>query len=86
MKFGRIPNEILDTVLGETYSAGEYTLREELQRVDEDIIDYNHRTEDGWMIFTAWTKTYVMTIADGIFGDRYLLVLPRKPPKQVKKT
>ena len=95
MKYGGIPKKFLDAVLGETYTNGNYTLRDELEQVGEDIISYNIRTYSResnkscagqLQFFMAWTKHYVMVMVDGPFGDREIIALPRNPPKKAKGT
>ena len=82
MKFGGIPKKTLDMVLGEYYESGEYTLRDEIRTVEEDIISYHLDTTDGFMNFTAWTKHFVMILVENPFGERNIIAVPRNPKKR----
>lgn len=88
MTYYNIPKKILNIVIGEAYESGTYTLKDELDEVGEDLIYAFYQTVDyadkekNFKRFTAWTKTYVLVLVDGGFGDQMLLKLPRNPPKK----
>lgn len=87
MKFGDIPEELLDYELGESYGLGEYTLRDELKKYGEDIIVAKwlyKKKHLHW--FLAWTKNYTMCMVDTPFADKVILGLERNPPKRFLKS
>jgi hypothetical protein len=87
--YGQIPDYVLDMVVGESYSIGEYTLRFELDKYGEDILaaQYNAKVDDKGYIylewFRAWTKTYALILIDTMFGDRSILGLTREIPDEI---
>jgi hypothetical protein len=89
--YNKIPNEILDMIVGECYGLGEYTLRDEFDKYGEDLlaVQYNIKIADHdkkpyieW--FRAWTKTYALVLIDTPFGDRTILGLEREIPEELK--
>lgn len=86
MKFGDIPEELLDYVLGDCYELGDYTLRDELKKYGEDIIVAKwHYKKKCLHWFLAWTKNYAMCMIDTAFNDKTILGLERDPPKRFLK-
>lgn len=85
MTYGDIPQDSLDAVLGETYEDGLYTLQNELNLLDEDIIHTNFYTLPGsgnasdLNGLIVYTNTYVGVIVHNIFGDFGLVKLKRNP-------
>lgn len=87
MRYGRIPNRILDIEIYETYDEKDgfrqVTIREVLDRVGEDIICSKFETElqENILVlieFTAWTKyTVFQLIDDGL--DQNIIAIPRHP-------
>jgi hypothetical protein len=79
MKY-KIPKKILNIIIGENYSTGEYTLKQELDRYKEEIIYADYATKEGKLIFfNAWSKDRVFFLAQTDSGDGYLLTLSRSP-------
>jgi hypothetical protein len=87
MKYGNIPKKILNQVIGEMYGCGEYTVKDELKRLREDIIWanwlYYDDLETKISTLTVWTKHYVGILVDTPFGDLALVFVSRKPIKVV---
>lgn len=85
MTFGDIPKETLNVILGETYEGGNYTLKDELNQLNEDIIWTNFYKLPGTGSatdlngLTVYTNTYVGIILHGVFGDLCLVQLKRNP-------
>ncbi len=73
-----IPNNILDIVLGEDYN-GDYTLRDELISIGEDIETVDCKLDNNGLHFICWTKSYVCTLAPTGFGDEMIIKLKRNP-------
>jgi hypothetical protein len=84
MKFWKIDKKALDTVIGETYGLGDYTLRDELKNYNEDIIFAQYLLKDGrFEFFQAWSEHKVFILIDSIFGDKIVLGLARNPPPPI---
>lgn len=90
MEYGNIPEELLDLELGGFYTEeggfNRYTLRHELDTVDEDILHVEYETDGedslGYPVirtFTAWTENHVLQLAQNPFNEQNLLVIPRNP-------
>jgi hypothetical protein len=83
MNYGNVPSKVLKLYMGEDYYDGEYTLKQELDRIGQDIIYAEWElTKDKECIisFTAWTKYFVVIMATGVFGDKNLIYADRNPP------
>jgi hypothetical protein len=76
ISFANIPDKVLDKVLGEDYEKGDYTLRDELIRINEDVI-YAECYDEFCM---AWTPSSVLLTVPSIFGDLEVIQIPRNPP------
>jgi hypothetical protein len=92
MTFANIPDELLNLELGEAYDETKgwyrWTLRSELEDVGEDILNAKWKWESTaaaplrLVYFTAYTKSYILTLVDGIFTDQYILKVPINPEQE----
>lgn len=82
IRYDGIPKEVLNTVLGEYWDEGEYTLKTELDKYGEDIIRARWvvSSENKLEWFHAWTKTYTMSLVHDLMDERIILGLLRNPP------
>jgi hypothetical protein len=90
MKYGNIPKDVLNKVIGECYGLGDYTLKDELDKYGEDIIvaQWNMtKTNRSKVVFIewfrAWTKTYSLCLISSGFGDECILGLNREIPEEL---
>lgn len=85
MTYGDIPENTLKIVLGETYEGGTYTLEDELNQLQEDIVATNvfqlknRETAEDLQNLTVYTKTYVGVLVNGLLGDLCLISMKRNP-------
>lgn len=87
MRYGKIPEKVLKINLYETYDEDtgfkDITVRDCLERVGEDIICSDYKTEivEGKLTlthFTAWTRyTVFQLVYDGL--DKLIIGIPRHP-------
>lgn len=89
--YGNIPEEVLQIELGQFYSEdlgfSRYTLQNELDTLDEEIIHaewemgvINDMGFLGLSNFTAWTENFVVVLVENPFEEQTLIVTPRNPP------
>lgn len=85
MKYADIPQAILDTVLGESWPDGAYSLQDELNQLGEDIVSTNFMQLPGTgkirdlLGLTVYTEKQVGVICEGMFGEFHLLIVKRNP-------
>lgn len=92
IKYGNIPKDVLKMILGNCYSTGPYTLKDELDKYGEDIIysqwgvmNYKDKSNKHLSIFRAWTKTYALMIVNDLMDDRIILGIERELPKEYRE-
>lgn len=80
IKYGNISKKALNTIIGDDFFVGEYTLKQDLDRQGEDIIyaDYSI-TKGKFDYFNAWSKDRVFFLCEGFGGSSYLLGFSRSP-------
>jgi len=85
MRYGNIPEEVLNVELGECYTNGAYYLRTELDDVNESIVHAEWKLDEKDLVFPkltyfrAWTNNYVMQLIDTALMDQQLLIIPKNP-------
>lgn len=84
MNYGNIPDKVLKVTFDDGWNTPS-TLKQELGRVNEDIVFAEWRfwdkTKSKTLVsFTAWTKSYVVFLVEGAMGDQYITYLDRNPP------
>lgn len=85
IKYGKIPKKILNTVIGECYNTGDYTLKDELDKYGEDILAFRYtKPLNRITMFQAWTKNYTMILIDTFLNDQTILGLLREIPHELK--
>ena len=77
MKSFNIPDNVLDTVIGETYE-GDYTLRDELDNIPEPVVFATWELKP--FHFIGWTDSFVLKSVEGPFGDIFITKVDRNPP------
>lgn len=83
INYNKIPKKILNIILGEYYSSGDYTLKDELDKYGQDIIAHRYKLngdKKSFEFFHAWTKDYAFVLINDLFGDKIVLGLNRNPP------
>lgn len=89
--YGNIPEEVLHIELGQFYNEdlgfSRYTLQNELDTLDEEIIHAEWETgatEDAsfpeLVNFTAWTENFVAVLTENFCDEPTLIIIPRNPP------
>ena len=88
MKYEKIPNKILNLKLGVGYFKDPCTIKDELDRYPDIILDYKCQFKKGalWS-FHAWSKDHVFFLMDDPFepSEKIIVAIPRNPPKRKKK-
>ncbi len=80
IKYGNISKKALNTIIGDDFFIGEYTLKQELDRQQEDIVYADYCIEKGQVVyFNAWSKNRVFFMIEGLEGSFYLLGMARSP-------
>jgi hypothetical protein len=93
MTFANIPDELLNLELGEAYTPDKgfyrWTLRSELEQVNEDIQTAEWKCGSSRPLrilhFSAWTKSYILCLIEGPMGDQSILIVDKEPPKTEEK-
>jgi hypothetical protein len=89
-EYGNIPDDILEIELGEFYNTdsgfARYSLRNELDTLDEEILHAEWDTEQlaeetypRLLTFVAWTENNIAILIDNPFDEKNLVVVPRNP-------
>lgn len=80
-RYNTIPQDILDTIIGETYD-GTYTVKDEIDNVlKEDVIAFNvvNYPDGTFAGIEIWTQTWASVLVYTMFGDKALVKIKRNP-------
>lgn len=86
MKVIKIPKKILDITLGENYSYGDYTLRDELGKLVNEIIHVEYEVNNGRLeLFIAYTEDHICILTEILFGQKIVCTYDRNPRNDKKR-